>query len=383
MIASGRRWALRFPLMMIFTTSIFFPVWAAQEPATSNRTIQDPASIPRTETTEEYNRRLQEVLQLSGSSANSSTHDYRIGAEDLLEIAVFEAPELDRTLRVSANGQISLPLLGSSQAAGLTSRELEVVIQELLRRSYMKDPHVSVFVKDMQSHPVSVFGAVKKPGVFQIRGSKRLIEVLSMTEGLSDDAGDTVVVMRQAQPAGTTVPMVDGGPASAPALQEKAGNGAATQAVAGGSVSRETLNINLKDLLNSPDSRSNVLIYPGDVIKVTPAGVVYVVGEVKKPGGFVLKTNENISVLQALALAEGPTRTSARSRVRIIRNDGTTGARVEIPIDLGKILAGKLPDPILLPKDIVFVPNSAGRSVLYRGAEAAIGVGTGLAIYRR
>ncbi len=383
MIASGRRWALRFPLMMIFTTSIFFPVWAAQEPATSNRTIQDPASIPRTETTEEYNRRLQEVLQLSGGSANSSTHDYRIGAEDLLEIAVFEAPELDRTLRVSANGQISLPLLGSSQAAGLTSRELEVVIQELLRRSYMKDPHVSVFVKDMQSHPVSVFGAVKKPGVFQIRGSKRLIEVLSMTEGLSDDAGDTVVVMRQAQPAGTTVPMVDGGPASAPALQEKAGNGAATQAVAGGSVSRETLNINLKDLLNSPDSQSNVLIYPGDVIKVTPAGVVYVVGEVKKPGGFVLKTNENISVLQALALAEGPTRTSARSRVRIIRNDGTTGARVEIPIDLGKILAGKLPDPILLPKDIVFVPNSAGRSVLYRGAEAAIGLGTGMAIYRR
>jgi polysaccharide export outer membrane protein len=107
------------------------------------------------------------------------------------------------------------------------------------------------------------------------------------------------------------------------------------------------------------------------------------VGEVKKPGGFVLKTNENISVLQALALAEGPTRTSARSRVRIIRNDGITGARIEIPIDLGKILAGKLPDPILLPKDIVFVPNSAGRSVLYRGAEAAIGLGTGLAVYRR
>jgi polysaccharide export outer membrane protein len=383
MIASGRRWALRFLLLMMFTTSIFPPVWAAQEPATSNRAIQDAASRSGTETTEEYNRRLQEVLQLSGSSANSSTHDYRIGAEDLLELAVFEAPELDRTLRVSANGQISLPLLGSSQAAGLTSRELEVVIQELLRRSYMKDPHVSVFVKDMQSHPVSVFGAVKKPGVFQIRGSKRLIEVLSMAEGLSDDAGGTVVVMRQAQPAGTTDQMADGGSASAPALQERAGNGAATQAVTGGSVSRETLNINLKDLLNSPDSRTNVLIYPGDVIKVTPAGVVYVVGEVKKPGGFVLKTNENISVLQALALAEGPTRTSARSRVRIIRNDGITGARIEIPIDLGKILAGKLPDPILLPKDIVFVPNSAGRSVLYRGAEAAIGLGTGLAVYRR
>jgi polysaccharide export outer membrane protein len=111
--------------------------------------------------------------------------------------------------------------------------------------------------------------------------------------------------------------------------------------------------------------------------------MVYVVGEVKKPGGYVLKTNENISVLQALALAEGPTRTSAQSRIRIIRNRGITGTRIEIPIDLGKILAGKLPDPILLPKDIVFVPNSAGRSALYRATEAAIGLGTGMAIYRR
>jgi polysaccharide export outer membrane protein len=384
MIASSRRWALGFPLMMMmFTTSNFAPVRAAQAPETSNRTIQDTASGSRTETAGEYNRRLQELLRLSGGSANSSTDDYRIGAEDLLEISVFEAPELDRTVRVSANGQIYLPLFGSSQAAGLTSRELEVVIQELLRRSYMKDPHVGVFVKDMQSHPVSVFGAVKKPGVFQIRGSKRLIEVLSMTEGLSDDAGDTVVVMRQAQPAGTADRQVDGGSASAPALQEKVDNGVATRTMADGSASGETLNINLKDLLNSSDSKGNVLIYPGDVIKVTPAGVVYVVGEVKKPGGFVLKTNENISVLQALALAEGTTRTSAQSRVRIIRNDGTTGARIEIPIDLGKILAGKLPDPVLLPKDIVFVPNSTGRSVLYRGAEAALGIGTGLAIYRR
>jgi polysaccharide export outer membrane protein len=364
------------------TTSIFSAVGAAQEPKASNRTIQDPSSVSRTETTEEYNRRLQQVLGPSGSSANSSTDDYRVGAEDLLEISVFEAPELDRTVRVSANGQISLPLLGASQAAGLTSRELEVVIQELLRRSYMKDPHVGVFVKDMQSHPVSVFGAVKKPGVFQIRGSKRLIEVLSMTEGLADDAGDTVVVTRQIQPVATTDPVVDSGSADAPALQEKADNGAAARTMVAGS-SGETLNINLKDLLNSSDSRSNVLIYPGDVIKVARAGVVYVVGEVRKPGGFMLKTNENISVLQALALAEGLTRTSAKGHVRIIRTDGTTGARTETPINLDKILAGKLPDPILLPKDIVFVPNSTGRSVLYRGAEAALGVGTGLAIYRR
>jgi polysaccharide export outer membrane protein len=383
MTAFGRRWFVRFLLTMMSTASILPAVSAGQGPGAANRTIQDTAAASRAETPEEYNRQLQEVLRLSGGSGNSSTDDYRIGAEDLIEISVFEAPELDRTVRVSANGQISLPLVGSSQAAGLTSSELELVIQELLRQSYMKDPHVGVFVKDMQSHPVSVFGAVKRPGVFQIRGSKRLIEVLSMTEGLSDDAGDTVVVMRQARPTGTTDQVVDGGSASAPASQEKADKGAATRVMAGGSVSGETLNINLKDLLNSSDSRGNVLIYPGDVIKVTPAGVVYVVGEVKKPGGFVLKTNENISVLQALALAEGLTRTSARGRVRIIRTDGATGARTETPVNLDKILGGKLPDPVLLPKDIVFVPNSTGRTVLYRGTEAAIGLGTGLAVYRR
>src|ERR1700687_1406239 len=110
MIASSRPWILRFMLMMLCTTSIFSTVWAAQEPKASNRTIQDPPSGSRTETTEEYNRRLQELLRFSGNGANSSTDDYRIGAEDLLEISVFEAPELDPTVRGWGNRQISLSL---------------------------------------------------------------------------------------------------------------------------------------------------------------------------------------------------------------------------------------------------------------------------------
>src|SRR5260370_23328600 len=101
MIASGRRWSLRFLLMMMLTTSIFSPVWAAQEPETSNRTTQDAASRPRTETTEEYNQRLQEVLQLSGGTANSYTHDYLIGAADLLELALCALPALHLTMCVS------------------------------------------------------------------------------------------------------------------------------------------------------------------------------------------------------------------------------------------------------------------------------------------
>jgi polysaccharide export outer membrane protein len=140
--------------------------------------------------------------------------------------------------------------------------------------------------------------------------------------------------------------------------------------------------VNLKKLLESKDSALNVTVRPGDIVKVPRAGIVYVVGEIKKPGGFVLQNNENISVLQALALAEGTTHTSAISRARIIRTDPDTGKQTEIPLNLGKILSGKKPDSLLQPKDIVFVPNSAAKSVFYRGSEAALQTAAGAAIYR-
>jgi polysaccharide biosynthesis/export protein len=338
----------------------------------------------RGQTTQDYNQRLNHLLQRAAApNLYSSPSDYRIGPEDLLQISVFEASDLNRTVRVSADGEISLPLLGSVQAAGLTSRELEVVLEELLRRTYMKDPHVSVFVTEMQSHPVSVFGAVEKPGVFQIRGAKTLIEVLSMAQGLAGDAGDTVIVMRHGglpTPAGALPGTKLAVPTDRRGASTKQGvsHGAGAEASA-----TKSIKVNLKDLLDSGDPRYNVLIYPGDVVKVTRAGIVYVVGEVRKPGGFLLKTNENISVLQALALAEGLTSTSAAKHARIIRTDKTSGERTEIPINLKKILADKAPDPLLRSKDILFVPNSAGKAAFYRGAEAAIGIASGLIVYRR
>jgi polysaccharide export outer membrane protein len=189
-----------------------------------------------------------------------------------------------------------------------------------------------------------------------------VIEVLSMAQGLADDAGDTVLIQHDAEYAGsrsTTGPQ--------PTASEK---------------NSEIEEINLKKLLDSSDPALNVPVRPGDIVKVPRAGIVYVVGEVQKPGGFVLQNNENISVLQALALAEGPTRTSAVSRARIIRTDAATGKRTEIPMNLGKIFSGKAPDTFLQPKDIVFVPNSAAKSMLYRGSEAAIQTAAGVAIYK-
>ena len=144
----------------------------------------------------------------------------------------------------------------------------------------------------------------------------------------------------------------------------------------------EIVKVSLKKLLDSADPSLNAPVHPGDIVKVARAGIVYVVGEVKKPGGFVLKNNENISVLQALALAEGVTPTSAKSQARIIRTDLNTDKRIEIPVDLGKILASKEPDPMLQPKDVVFVPDSSAKNAFYRGAEAALTTATGLAVYR-
>jgi len=354
-------------------------VWGQSGPAAQGR--------PKFEgrTAQEYNQRLEQLRHmLDPQMPAASADEYRIGPDDLLDITVFEAPELNRSQRVSAGGQISLPLLGAVQAGSLTPRELEFVLEELLRRTYMKEPHVGVFVREMQSHAVSVFGAVKKPGVFQVRGAKTVVELLSMAEGLAEDAGDTVLVMRgagfqarerasvegEAPPAGTS-----------PAGETAAAETSATEPAA--SVGSGTIEINLKQLLASGDPRWNRPVYPGDVVKVTRAGIVYVVGEVKKPGGFLLKSNENISVLQAIALAEGLTRTSAKSHARIIRTEERTGARTEIAINLGKILSGKAADPVLRPKDIVFIPNSDARSGLYRASEAAIVTISGLIVLRR
>jgi polysaccharide export outer membrane protein len=140
--------------------------------------------------------------------------------------------------------------------------------------------------------------------------------------------------------------------------------------------------VNLKRLLESDDPAFNIPVHPGDIVKVPRAGIVYVVGAVKKPGGFVLRSNENISVLQALALAEGLTRTPSKSQARIFRTDQSTDKRIEIPVDLGKILASKAPDPLLQSKDIIFVPDSSAKSAFYRGAEAVLSTATGVAIYR-
>lgn len=329
------------------------------------------------QTTADLNRRIQ---QLNASTAprnlDRSVGEYRIGANDVIQLKVFGAPELNETVRVSDAGDISLLLGGSVKASGLTAQELQQVLQDRLR-VYMNDPHVVAFVSTVESHPVSVLGEVSKPGVFQIRGTKTLLEMLAKAQGLADDAGDTVLVMRGAGMADEPAT-----PHLARAVQTEKTSASAPFPPSGTSPdSRGTIEIDLKLLLDSGDPRYNVPIFPGDIIKVTKAGIVYVVGGVKRPGGFVMRSNEQMSLLQAIALAEGVDSTAAKRHTRIIHTDEISGRRSETPVDLGKVLAGKAPDIPLRAADIVFVPRSNAKAALLKGTETSLATASGFIIF--
>jgi polysaccharide biosynthesis/export protein len=346
-----------------------------------------PEAQPNVESTEDWNRRLRERRASADPMPSVSLREYMIGPEDVLDINVFEAQEMNREVRVSATGEISLPLLGAVRAAGLTPRELETSLEELLHQKYMKDPHIGVFVREMQSHPVSVMGAVRKPGTFQIRGGKTLLEILSLAEGLADDAGEEVIILRgagQNNATGSLSQNANDAAESSPAMRlQEPETAVATDAGSDKSsvLSQNVVRVNLKDLLDSTDPSHNPPVYPGDIVKVSRAGIVYVVGAVKRPGGFAMKTNEKISVLQALALSEGLTRTASKNGARIIHTNEQNGARTGTPIDLGKILSGKSADPMLGPRDIVFVPDSAAKSTFSRGVDVAAQTLVGLAVF--
>ena len=353
--------AAGFAVLFLF---FFLTGAAAQQPAPP---AQEPGAAVR-----EFNQRLLEAAPSRGEPAWLAHQDYRIGAEDLIDISVFEVPELSRTARVSAFGEISLPLIGRVKAAGLSPIQLERVLSELLRRTYVKDPQVTVFLREFRSDPVSVVGAVKMPSLYYIRTRKSLVEVLAMARGLSEGLhrhpSRTVLITHKPRPRGAA----GTSPNDATSAVEE-GNGVGQA---------EIVEVPLKELLYSGDPKGNVPIYPGDVVKVPPAGTVYVAGDVRKPGGFPLTDFDDLSVIQAVAMAGGTTRTAKGSHAIIIRLHGF-GNRTEERINLKRILRGKDPDVMLGANDILFIPGSATKKGAMRAIEAAIQTASGLLIWRR
>jgi polysaccharide export outer membrane protein len=308
------------------------------------------------------------IFQLA-QSKTTRTSEIPVGPGDLVHIDVFDVPELTREVRVSETGDISLPLIpGRVHAAGLTTFELEAKLENLLiENGLVSHPQVSVFVKEQNSQPVSVVGAVAKPMVVQIVRSTTLLEVLADAGGITDDAGSFVFVTRGglgAAPTEGTTPQPRGGGQDPPAPDSA------------------TEKIRLHDLLVSGDPTFNVPVYGGDIVSVPRSGIFYVLGAVQGPGGFTLESRgDHVTVLKALTMARGLTGTAKANNAIILRQDPATGEKKEIPAPLKKILARKVDDVPLQAGDMLYVPDSAGKKALYKGGEAALFVGSSLLVY--
>lgn len=285
---------------------------------------------------------------------------YALGSGDQLVIRAIDVADIsDKPVRIDETGHITLPLIGRVRAADLTIHQLELDLDRRLRQ-YVLDPQVAVSITELRSQPVSIIGAVNQPGVHQLQGDKTLLEILSLAGGLRQDAGPTVKITRE---------RVWGAPTVVGAKLDSGGEHFMAE-------------VSVKELIQGSSSNLNIPIRPRDVIAVPVGELVYVIGEVRKPGGFVLNSHETLSVLQALSMAEGLARTADAKHAKILRKPANNQPRVEIAVNMKGILEGKSPDLPVQPNDILFVPNSMSRSAALRTLEAAIQIGTGIAIWR-
>ncbi len=255
-------------------------------------------------------------------AANENLYQYRIGPKDLLIIRVFQVPELNITVRVGEDGTITLPLLGKIPVEGLTRYQLERKISELLSKKYVKNPQVTVFIKEYRSRTALIMGAVRKPGSYEIVGKTTLLQLIAMAGGIIQGAQDRIIVIRN---------------------QGK---------------QQKSIIIPIEDLLIEGNVRENIDILPGDVVNI-PGQItieVYVFGQVRNPGVVSLPLGSGTTILQAIARAGGFTERAKKSSVLIRRREG--GKEKIIKVNIKAILKGKAKNIKLKPYDVIYVPES-------------------------
>lgn len=293
-------------------------------------------------------------------ASNVNSINYVLGPEDTVTVRVFAADDIpDKPAEISNDGTVTLPMIGQVHAAGLTVEQFQANLVTAYKK-FFKDPQVTVQVSDFRSQPVSVAGNVGLPGVVQLRGNRNLMEVIGQAGGLRADAGDSVLITRKLSEGPIPVP------------------GAFTDPTGKFSVAH----INIRTIMSGKSPQDNIQIKAHDVITVPRARMIYVLGNVTKPGGYVMTDNESMSLTQAIALAGGWSASASLSGTRILRADGGS-EREQIPANIKKIMDNKAPDLQMQPDDILYVPNSNAKMLAARGLEAAIGAGTGIAVYRR
>lgn len=265
---------------------------------------------------------------------------------DLIQVTVFDSPELSGPLRVNSNGEVVLPVGGAVKVKGLTAAEAGPVIADQLKKNgVVLEPHVAVMIMEYQTQGVTVTGEVRSPGVYPLLANRTVLDMIAMAGGLNENAGKVATVFHRDNPK---------------------------------NVRQVRLNISVQ----TPESaaESSVEVLPGDTISVSRSGVVYVLGDVGRPGGFLVEHNDRLSILQALALAQGANHTAKLSGTRLVRK--TDSGRIEMEVDLKKVINGDGSDFLLADGDILYVPLSNKKLYGLRAIEALIGVGSQVTIYR-
>ena len=368
-------------------------------------------------------QQMNERIQQLGEASKSAPHEYTIGNGDLLSISVFDVPELTRDVRVSQSGTIGLPLVPTRlHVSGLTEMQANQMIADVLRANgLVSHPEVEVMVKEHKSRPITIVGAVQHPMVYEADSSVTVLEALAEAGGISNDAGDTIIITRSRAATFTLVPNPEPISSSAPGSglsAEEAGQPAPTNVEKSGSAttsppalppvsetgqplspaadSSNTSNagteaavptgniitINLSELLEKGDTRNNILLQGGDVVTVPHAGIVYVLGAVGRPGGFVMSNDRaQLTTLKVLSLAGGVTKIAKLDHAVIIRTD-RQGKQTETEVDLKKVMNRQAEDLQVRASDILYVPESRGKEVMYQAIQIMVAVGTGVALYR-
>ncbi|HXR75453.1 MAG TPA: polysaccharide biosynthesis/export family protein [Bryobacteraceae bacterium] len=284
---------------------------------------------------------------------------YILGPGDVVVINGLNAEDLvGKPMRIDAKGELTLPLIGTVHAGGLTIPQLETLLNSRLS-VFVKHPQLIVSVSEYQSQPVSVVGAVNNPGIHQIQGRKTIVEMLSLAGGPRVDAGSAVTLTRSLDQGRLPLPNEHLDPSG----------------------HYSTAEISLRDITSGARPGENIFVMPHDVLAVSRASMIYVIGEVNKAGGFPIGDENAVTVVQALSMAQGCEHTADMRHARIIRNSQIPNKREERVCDLQKILNGKSPDITLQADDILYVPGSTGKKIALKALETAITTGSGIAIW--
>jgi len=401
--AELRGWRYLLPMVMLSAMLFLAPGLRSQDISVAG-------------TPQQTNDRIKELA----SNPKSQIHDYVIGDGDLLSVSVFDVPELTREVRVSQTGTISIPLVPVRlEVSGLTEVQAEQKIAEVLESNgLVSHPEVGVVVREHKSQPITIVGAVSHPMVYETDHPVTLLEVIAQAGGVSNDAGDTVIINHKrgttfvevpnptstgpTQPPGTAEPNAPANAAAAasqgnnsaldtsfPSAEEMAKNPAPsansnTAPPASDQMPHpsNTVTINLEELLETGDMRNNIPLQAGDVVTVPHAGIVYVMGSVNRPGGFVITNDRTqLTAMKVLTLAGGLTRIAKASHSYIIRQD-QQGKQTQTEIDLKKILQFQAEDVPMHASDILYVPDDRVKELVLQTIALTVALGTSVAIYR-